>query len=201
MSSPTAPLPTPSAFRGKLDLELGLVDLVQITCLSGRSGKLVIRSQHRVGTVFISEGRIVAAEAGDRRGEDALFEMAIWPQGEFMFAITEIDMEQQVRTDTNTLLIEAARIHDEAHRAGLNSLAEQKAFGDGAPPSDLSPLQRAYADFLHEREVYESTSPDGGTRRKPRGPSKPTPWFGIAFILLMIAAGVGVTLYLILRTP
>lgn len=201
MSLPTAPPHIPSAFRGKLDLELSLVDLVQITCLSGRSGKLVIRSQHRVGTVFIHNGRIVSVEAADHRGEDALFEMAIWPHGEFMFAATDVDMDQQVRTDTNTLLIEAARIHDEAGRAGLSPSTVQKAFGDAGPPSELSPLQRAYAEFLHEREVYESTLPDGGTRRKPRGPSKPTPWFGIAFIILMIAVGIGVTIYLILRAP
>ncbi|MCC6353526.1 MAG: DUF4388 domain-containing protein [Verrucomicrobiae bacterium] len=201
MTSPKHPPHVTAPFRGKLDLDLALVDLVQITCLSGKSGKLVIRSQNRVGTVFINDGRIVAAEAGDRHGEDALFEMAIWPSGEFMFASTDVDMEQQVRTDTNTLLIEAARIHDEAGRAGLSSAAMQKAFGDGGPPSELSPLQHAYAEFLHEREVYEGTQPDSGTRRKPRGPSKPTPWFGIIFIILMVAAGVGVTIYLILKGP
>lgn len=187
------------AFRGKLDLELALVDLVQITCLAGRSGKLVVRSQNRVGTMFIREGRIVAAEAGDRVGEDAIFEMAVWPHGEFLFAATDVDMEQQVRTDTNTLLIEAARIHDEADRAGLTAAAIQKTFGEGGPGGELSPLQRAYAEFLHDRERYEATLPDGGTRRKPRGSPHPTPWFGIAFIILMLVVGIGVTVYLILK--
>lgn len=199
MSQTEIPTLSPAAFRGKLDLELSLVDLVQITCLSGRSGKLIIRSQNRVGTIFLKGRHIVAAETGDHRGEDALFEMAIWPDGEFLFATTEVDMEQQVRADTNALLIEAARIHDEARRAGLSAANVRATFGEVASPSDLSPLQRAYAEFLHEREVYETHLPDGGTRRKPRGPSKPTPWFGILFILLMLIAGIGVTVYFLLK--
>lgn len=197
MSAPAAQ-ETPTAFRGKLDLELSLVDLVQITCLAGRDGKLVVRSQNRDGTLFIHAGRIVAAEAGDRLGEDALFEMAVWPNGEFLFAATDVSMEQQVRTDTNTLLIEAARIHDEADRAGLTAASMQKAFGEISSPSELSPLQRAYAEFLHDRERYEAALPDGGTRRKPRTGRRAAPWLGIAIIILMLVVGIGVTVYLIM---
>lgn len=197
MSVPVVPH-TPVAFRGKLDLELSLVDLVQITCLAGRAGKLVVRSLNRDGTLYIRDGRIVAAEAGDRLGEDALFEMAVWPNGEFLFAATDVDMDQQVRMDTNTLLIEAARIHDEADRSGLTAAAIQKTFGEAGATSDLSPLQKAYAEFLHDRERYEAALPDGGTRRKPRTSLGKTPWFGIAVIILMLAVGIGVTVYLIM---
>src|SRR5215470_13510106 len=100
------------AFQGSL-AELHLPDIIQLVSVSGKTGVFHLTDGALRGEIYLNEGRIVHAEMDDQRGEEAVYALAIWRQGEFRFDPGP-PTEQQTITKSNTnLLMEAARRLDE----------------------------------------------------------------------------------------
>lgn len=92
---------------------LHLADVIQLISVSGKSGKFHLKREDHLGQIYLKDGNIVHAEVDEIKGEEAVYELAIWNDGEFHF---EPDVEPAVRTisKSNTnLLMEAARRLDE----------------------------------------------------------------------------------------
>jgi DNA-binding response OmpR family regulator len=62
-----------------------VADVVQMCCLSQRSGALQLVKQDRSGILFLRHGAVVHAETTARRGRDAFWEIASWDQIEFAY--------------------------------------------------------------------------------------------------------------------
>jgi len=62
-----------------------MADIVQMCCLSRRSGALQIVKENRSGILFLQHGTIVHAETTGARGRDAFLEMAAWKRIEFAY--------------------------------------------------------------------------------------------------------------------
>jgi hypothetical protein len=100
------------AFQGSL-AELHLPDIIQLVSVSGKTGVFHLTDGPLRGEIYLNEGRIVHAEMDEQRGEEAVYALAIWRQGEFRFDPGP-PTEQQTITKSNTnLLMEAARRLDE----------------------------------------------------------------------------------------
>jgi hypothetical protein len=101
------------AFQGSLK-ELPLPDIIQLVSVSGKTGVFSLRRDGEPdGEIFLRGGQIVHAHTGDLTGEEAVYELAIWPEGEFVFTQgTETDKTTIQKSNTN-LLMEAARRIDE----------------------------------------------------------------------------------------
>src|SRR5258708_12320187 len=69
-------------FSGQLD-NFALLDIIQMSCLAQRDGRLVIRNGRRRAEVILSRGRIVHAATKAQVGEEALLEILSWDKGEF----------------------------------------------------------------------------------------------------------------------
>ncbi len=69
------------AFRGSLQ-ELPLPDILQLVAMSGRTGSFKFLSDGASGQIFLADGQVVHAAAGDLQGEEAVYELAIWPNGD-----------------------------------------------------------------------------------------------------------------------
>src|SRR5512138_1949988 len=100
------------AFQGSL-AELHLPDIIQLISVSGKTGVFHLTDGGHRGEIYLQEGKIIHAQLEDVSGEEAVFALAIWNQGEFRF-------EPGVATDAHTisksntnLLMEAARRLDE----------------------------------------------------------------------------------------
>ena len=92
---------------------LQLADVIQLISVSGKTGMFHLKRDGRVGQIYLKDGNMVHAELEEIKGEEAVYELAIWNDGEFHF---EPDVEPQVKTisKSNTnLLMEAARRLDE----------------------------------------------------------------------------------------
>jgi hypothetical protein len=92
---------------------LQLADVIQLISVSGKTGMFHLKKDEQVGLIYLKDGNIVHAELGDIKGEEAVYELAIWNDGEFHF---EPDVEPATRSisKSNTnLLMEAARRLDE----------------------------------------------------------------------------------------
>jgi len=100
------------AFQGSLT-ELHLPDIIQLISVSGKTGVFHLSDGPLKGQIYLHDGKIVHAQLEDAVGEEAVYTLAIWSQGEFKFepgAATEL----RTITKSNTnLLMEAARRLDE----------------------------------------------------------------------------------------
>src|SRR5438552_10042559 len=100
------------AFQGSLK-ELPLPDIIQLVSVSGKTGKFTLSRDTDRGFIFLKNGQMVHASVGEMLGEEAIYALAIWNQGEFQFTPGE-EPERQTITKSNTnLLMEAARRLDE----------------------------------------------------------------------------------------
>ncbi|HEX4962194.1 MAG TPA: DUF4388 domain-containing protein [Thermoanaerobaculia bacterium] len=101
------------AFQGSLK-ELPLPDIIQLVSVSGKTGVFALRRNNDAsGEIFLRGGQIVHASVGDLQGEEAMYELAIWPEGEFVFTPgKETELTTIQKSNTN-LLMEAARRIDE----------------------------------------------------------------------------------------
>ena len=100
------------AFQGSL-AELHLPDIIQLISVSGKTGVFHLTDGALKGQIFLNDGKIVHAQLDDASGEEAVYALAIWSQGDFKF---EPGISTEVRTisKSNTnLLMEAARRLDE----------------------------------------------------------------------------------------
>jgi Domain of unknown function (DUF4388) len=100
------------AFQGSL-AELHLPDIIQLISVSGKTGVFNLVDGALRGQIYLHDGKIVHAELEDTHGEEAVYALAIWSQGDFKFE-PGIATDQKTITKSNTnLLMEAARRLDE----------------------------------------------------------------------------------------
>ncbi|MFY9552162.1 MAG: DUF4388 domain-containing protein [Thermoanaerobaculia bacterium] len=100
------------SFQGSIQ-ELPVPDIIQLVSVSGKTGMfMLIRGAER-GYIYLRKGKIVHAELGSIRGEEAVYALAIWSTGDFQFTPGK-ETEATTIDKTNTsLLMEAARRLDE----------------------------------------------------------------------------------------
>jgi hypothetical protein len=100
------------AFQGSL-AELHLPDIIQLVSVSGKTGVFHLQDGARKGQIFLHDGKIVHAQTEETVGEEAVYALAIWEQGDFRFEPgVETESRTIVKSITN-LLMEAARRKDE----------------------------------------------------------------------------------------
>ncbi len=100
------------AFQGSL-AELHLPDIIQLVSVSGKTGVFHLTDGTLKGQIFLHDGKIIHAELEDTAGEEAVYALAIWRQGEFRFD-PGVPTDQHTINKSNTnLLMEAARRLDE----------------------------------------------------------------------------------------
>ena len=73
-----------------------VIDILQMCCLSRRSGALQLVKESKSGFVFLRNGKILHAETNNLRGRDALAEMVPWKFVEFAY-------ERNVRAPLETI--------------------------------------------------------------------------------------------------
>jgi hypothetical protein len=100
------------AFQGSLK-ELPLPDIIQLVSVSGKTGKFTLTRDDERGFIYLKNGQMVDATVADLSGEEAIYALAIWNQGEFQFTPGEEGARQTITKSNTNLLMEAARRLDE----------------------------------------------------------------------------------------
>ena len=101
-----------NAAAGAPDL-FHVVDVLQMCCLSRRSGAIQMVKEKKSGLVFLRGGKIVHAETTGQRGNDALFELVWWEHVEFAYDRSVRPPVETIATPWHEILIEAVRLHKE----------------------------------------------------------------------------------------
>jgi hypothetical protein len=84
-----------------------VVDVLQMCCLSRRSGAVQTVKETKSGIVFLRNGAIVHAETIAGRGRDALFEIVAWEYVEFAYDRTVRPPAETITIPWDELLIQA----------------------------------------------------------------------------------------------
>lgn len=95
--------------------EIGIADIVKAFSLVGKSGKLRLKSNNVNGTVYLRQGRVIAAEAGSVQGEDALYAMSLWTSGHFAYDPVMTLVEQNIHSGAESLFIGLSSKVDRYH--------------------------------------------------------------------------------------
>ncbi len=100
------------ALQGSLS-ELSLPDVIQMVSVSGKTGVFAVARHDELGKIYLREGQIVDAVVGSLRGDNAVYEMAIWSEGDFSFNPGEECETVTIHLSNANLMMEAARRLDE----------------------------------------------------------------------------------------
>ena len=100
-------------FSGKLS-DMGVVDLIQTIEVSRKTGVIHCRaSEERQAALFFREGQVIDAEAGALQGEDAVYRLLTWSDGDFEVLFRPVRRKAVIELSTQALLMEGMRRLDE----------------------------------------------------------------------------------------
>lgn len=99
-------------FTGKLD-QFQLVDILQMCCLSRRTGRLQISKGVESGVMFLADGNMIHAVAGEREGEEAVYKIISWDFGQFSFEEGLEPDRQTIASAWEHVIMEGVRLRDE----------------------------------------------------------------------------------------
>jgi CheY-like chemotaxis protein len=133
---------TKGGFSGSL-ADMGVVDLVQTFEIGRKTGTINIQGD-RVGAIYFKEGRVIDAELGRLKGENAFYRMLNTFEGQFEVQFTPLDRPERIEVSTQGLLMEGMRRLDEWGR-----MLEQ-----------LPPLETVFEIDYHQLAERLSEIPD-----------------------------------------
>lgn len=104
-----------SALEGDIG-DGNLSEVFQFLEIGKKTGVLSILQTELIGAVYFEEGRIVHAATPTKIGRDAVFEILSMPHGHFSFLLDKYAKKNSLNASTLELLMEWAKISDEANR-------------------------------------------------------------------------------------
>lgn len=136
--------------------QVGLTEVLQLECLGRKSSVLEIKGTHAGGSIYISEGSIIHAEAGDLVGVKALARLLGLKGGEFKLKPFTQPSQQSVEGQWEGLLMEAAQASDEQAGKLSEQTANQIAVTD-APHRRVEEvvLGSSTGEVLYQRDASE----------------------------------------------
>src|SRR5262245_6396654 len=147
-------------FRGVLR-RVGLQDVLQMECLSRHSTILEIATREAQGCIYISEGQIIHAHVGQRVGEDAFNFLMGLTGGEFHLKPFAQPPRKTIDASWEFLLMEAARMRDEASPTPLSD--SEPALAPNIPISEMVFTGQAQAtQFL--QKIAATPRPEVGVQ-------------------------------------
>ncbi|HUS65001.1 MAG TPA: DUF4388 domain-containing protein, partial [Kofleriaceae bacterium] len=100
-------------FSGTL-ADMGVVDIIQTIEVSRKSGLVHFSAEDgRQATIYFRNGKVIDAECGHLQGEDAVYRLLTWGEGEFELLFRTVRRKEQIATSTQALLMEGMRRLDE----------------------------------------------------------------------------------------
>ncbi len=107
------PQETNGGVSGSLQ-EMSAIDFIQSLSAGEKSVRITLENETESGQIYIEKGNIIHAHTGDLEGENAFYKIAVWEKGRFQIVPCSAFPPQTIQGQTMSLLLEAARLADEA---------------------------------------------------------------------------------------
>ena len=103
-------------FAGRVQ-DMPVVDVIQTIEISRKSGVIqFVGERGRQAAIYFRDGRVIDAEAGALQGEDAVYRLLTWSEGEFEVAFRTVRRREVITMSSQALLMEGMRRLDEWSR-------------------------------------------------------------------------------------
>lgn len=103
-------------FAGRV-ADMPVVDVIQTIEISRKSGVIqFVGERGRQAAIYFRDGRVIDAEAGTLQGEDAVYRLLTWSEGEFEVVFRTVRRREVITTSSQGLLMEGMRRLDEWSR-------------------------------------------------------------------------------------
>ncbi len=112
----------PGVIQGRLE-EMSMIDLMQSLEMGQKSCRLVVQKGGESGELYFTGGQCRDAKSGTIIGDDAVYKVLLWTEGEFEIDFNAGNASSTTTTTRSTtgLLMEAMRLMDEASRDAVPS--------------------------------------------------------------------------------
>jgi len=112
----------PGVIQGRLE-EMSMIDLMQSLEMGQKSCRLHVQKAGEAGELFFASGQCRDAKIGTLVGDEAVYKVLLWTEGEFEIDFNAANASSSTTTTRNTtgLLMEAMRLMDEASRDAVPS--------------------------------------------------------------------------------
>jgi CheY-like chemotaxis protein len=112
----------PGVIQGRLE-EMNMTDLLQSLEMGQKSCRLVVRRAGEQGELYFAGGQCRDAKSGTVEGDDAVYKVILWTEGEFEIDFNAAGASTRTTTTKTTtgLLMEAMRLMDEASRDAVEA--------------------------------------------------------------------------------
>src|SRR5246127_257036 len=107
----------PGVIQGRLE-EMSMTDLMQSLEMGQKSCRLWVNKGPEHGELYFASGQCRDAKIGNVDGDDAVYKVILWTEGEFEIDFNAANGSTRTTTTKTTtgLLMEAMRLMDEANR-------------------------------------------------------------------------------------
>ncbi len=138
-------------FAGRV-VDMPVVDVIQTIEVSRKSGVIQFAAdRQRTAAIYFRDGKVIDAEAGTLQGEDAVYRLLTWSEGEFEVVFRTVRRREVIATSSQGLLMEGMRRLDEwsrlleqlpplSHRFEIDTTELASRLGE--VPDDNNPILR-----------------------------------------------------------
>lgn len=99
-------------FSGSIQ-DMTVIDLLQTFEISRKTGTITFKSGSRQGHVWFKDGKVIDAEVGALRGEEAVYRLLVWNEADFEVDFGAASREDVIESTTSALVMEGMRRADE----------------------------------------------------------------------------------------
>jgi CheY-like chemotaxis protein len=112
----------PGVIQGRLE-EMSMTDLLQSLEMGQKSCRLRVRHNGEQGELFFASGQCRDAQIGNIEGDDAVYRVILWTEGDFEIDFNAANASNRTTTTRGTtgLLMEAMRLMDEANNQAVET--------------------------------------------------------------------------------
>jgi CheY-like chemotaxis protein len=112
----------PGVIQGRLE-EMSMTDLMQSLEMGQKSCRLIVQKGGEQGELYFASGQCRDAKIGHVDGDDAVYKVILWTEGEFEIDFNAANASTRSTTTKTTtgLLMEAMRLMDEATRDAVET--------------------------------------------------------------------------------
>jgi DNA-binding response OmpR family regulator len=115
--------PGDSVLRGSL-AQMGVLDLLQSLDMGRKTCSLTLANNGDNCKLFFTEGQINHALYGKLKGDEAVYKVLTWTEGNFEIDFKGASQEQTTTQSTQGLLLEGLRLLDESNRDAEENVLE-----------------------------------------------------------------------------
>ena len=107
--------------QGKLS-DMTVMDLIQHNCMEQKTARVKIKHKNQTAEIFFRDGNMTHAISGNLTGEEAVYQIITWEDGEFFLENGGISTQISITQNWSGVLLEGVRRLDEQSRENTDEL-------------------------------------------------------------------------------